>query len=484
MAPLICPMKKKDIIICCISLFANVTFAQDNYISFELEKLTKPESLLNTVSFNDLYYNLVCIDYKNSKETISSLNNNSTLLAQSIGNEQMVADFGYNPFFFGLCEAYCHHRPVVLSPDVIWILICQGFANHINNNNDKFRDQIVGFEGKRGLTIRLDTSPEMTNWYDLIESFYAKLSDETNNNLADIMICDFSTSDKVDRLVSEVTLMETVKSYYDFIVIYSVCGIPSITLTGTVEDWIRVKEKIIELEKYDLTWWTKKITPIIDQFISASSGHADIDFWKRMIHVTEPEQCGDSRRVDGWITNLYPYDKHGKRIEGGVITDTDKLPSEIVKVKINSNIVGDTQYNNGELEIWAGILGLEQDNETYAITPKAGWLVRHINKKSMDKELFSNANSPDNFYGIKIMVDSVPLILKELRHIYRLDITFNKKGYLPEWMEYNEIEHLTLRGNIPLKERRKARRWFDNVDFNPGPKYPSWFIRKFLMGHD
>lgn len=129
-------------------------------------------------------------------------------------------------------------------------------------------------------------------------------------------------------------------------------------------------------------------------------------------------------------------------------------------------------------------MGLEQDNETYAITPKVGWLVRHINKKSMDKELFTNANSPDNFYGIKIMVDSVPSILKELRHIYRLDITFNKKGFLPEWMEYNEIEHLTLRGNIPLKERRKARRWFDNVDFNPGPKYPSWFIRKFLMGHE
>ena len=107
MAPLICPMKKKEIITCCICLFANVTFAQDNYISFELEKLTKPESLLNTVSFNDLYYNLVCVDYKNSKETISSLNNNSTLLAQSIGNEQMVADFGYNPFFFGLCGWIC-----------------------------------------------------------------------------------------------------------------------------------------------------------------------------------------------------------------------------------------------------------------------------------------------------------------------------------------------------------------------------------------
>lgn len=477
-------MKKISSIIICICLSVHVIKAQGNYISFELENLTKPESLLKTVPFNDLYYNLVRIDYTDRYETITTLNNNSRLLAQSVGNEELVADFGYNPFFFGLCEAYCHHRPVVFSPDVVWILICQGFANHINNNSDIFRNQIVDFEGKRELDIMLDTSPEMTDWYDVIESFYVRLSAGTKNNLSDIMLCDFSTSNKVDRLVSEVTLMETVKSYYDFIVLYSVCGIPSITLTGAAEDWMRLKEKIIELEKYDLKWWTKRIISIIDQFISASNGHADIDFWKKMIHVTEPEQCGDSRRIDGWITDFYPYDKYGKRLEGGAITDTDKLPSEIVKVKINSNIVGDTIYKNGAIEIWAGLLGLQQDDETYAITPKSGWLVRYLDQQSFDKDLFINANSPDNFYGIKIMVDSVPTVLKELGHIYRLDITFNKKAFLPEWMKYSEIEYLTLRGKIPLKERRKSKRWFNNVYINPSSGPSSWFIRNLLMGHE
>ena len=438
----------------------------DNKVSFTLEELDAPAGLLKTRTVDEIYKYLLRKDYKSDVNTVDEIASQSKIIANSFGDRQIVGKYGYNPFFFGLCEAYANHRPVVLSPDVIWILISQGFANHINSNSRHFRNQIVDFDDRKELEIEVVGEPEKTDWYNVFESFYSGLSQDVKDNLAETLLCDFSTSTKVDRLVSQATIMETVESYYDFIVIYLVCGIPSITLEGTVEDWERVKEKTLALEKYDLGWWTDRLVPILDEFIAASKGNADIAFWKEMVHITKPGTCGDPRVIDGWITDLYPYDRDGKRMNGGKITDTDKLPGEISKVRIR------TVYNNGlsseagpDVEVWAGIFGLEQNEENFAIKPVTGWLARTFDSAAIEKSIFAKANTPDSFYGIRIAVDSIPPVLKELGHIYKLDVSFNGKAFLPEWLSEIRIDRLVLRGDIPLKERRKAKKWFPHVEF-------------------
>ena len=438
----------------------------DNKVSFTLEELDAPAGLLKTRTVDEIYKYLLRKDYKSDVNTIDGIASQSKIIANSFGDRQIVGEYGYNPFFFGLCEAYANHRPVVLSPDVIWILISQGFANHINSNSRHFRNQIVDFDDRKELEIEVGGEPEKTDWYNVFESFYSGLSQDVKDNLAETLLCDFSTSTKVDRLVSQATIMETVESYYDFIVIYLVCGIPSITLEGTVQDWERVKEKTLALEKYDLGWWTDRLVPILDEFIAASKGNADIAFWKEMVHITKPGTCGDPRVIDGWITDLYPYDRDGKRMNGGKITDTDKLPGEISKVRIR------TVYNNGlsseagpDVEVWAGIFGLEQNEENFAIKPVTGWLARTFDSAAIEKSIFAKANTPDSFYGIRIAVDSIPPVLKELGHIYKLDVSFNGKAFLPEWLSEIRIDRLVLRGDIPLKERRKAKKWFPHVEF-------------------
>lgn len=44
-------------------------------------------------------------------------------------------------------QAYADHRPFVLSPDMIWLLISQGFARHINANQESMRNELVDFSG-------------------------------------------------------------------------------------------------------------------------------------------------------------------------------------------------------------------------------------------------------------------------------------------------------------------------------------------------
>lgn len=452
--------------ICETGITNNPARPSDNKVSFTLEELDAPAGLLKTRTVDEIYKYLLRKDYKSDVNTVDEIASQSKIIANSFGDRQIVGKYGYNPFFFGLCEAYANHRPVVLSPDVIWVLISQGFANHINSNSRHFRNQIVDFDDRKELEIEVGGEPEKTDWYNVFESFYSGLSQDVKDNLAETLLCDFSTSTKVDRLVSQATIMETVESYYDFIVIYLVCGIPSITLEGTVEDWERVKEKTLALEKYDLGWWTDRLVPILDEFIAASKGNADIAFWKEMVHITKPGKCGDPRVIDGWITDLYPYDRDGKRMNGGKITDTDKLPGEISKVRIR------TVYNNGlsseagpDVEVWAGIFGLEQNEENFAIKPVTGWLARTFDSAAIEKSIFAKANTPDSFYGIRIAVDSIPPVLKELGHIYKLDVSFNGKAFLPEWLSEIRIDRLVLRGDIPLKERRKAKKWFPHVEF-------------------
>jgi hypothetical protein len=46
----------------------------------------------------------------------------------------LVAGVINHPVIEALHAAFCDHRPVRLTPDVAWLMICQGVANHVRQN--------------------------------------------------------------------------------------------------------------------------------------------------------------------------------------------------------------------------------------------------------------------------------------------------------------------------------------------------------------
>lgn len=44
-------------------------------------------------------------------------------------------------------RAYADHRPFTVSPDIVWLLICQGFAEHCSNSSETLRRMIVSHTG-------------------------------------------------------------------------------------------------------------------------------------------------------------------------------------------------------------------------------------------------------------------------------------------------------------------------------------------------
>ena len=63
--------------------------------------------------------------------------------------QNLVEVTGCHPLIAATHLTFSQHRPLVLSPDVIWITIAQGLALHINNHAKEMRHQFVSFEGKK-----------------------------------------------------------------------------------------------------------------------------------------------------------------------------------------------------------------------------------------------------------------------------------------------------------------------------------------------
>ena len=54
-----------------------------------------------------------------------------------------------NSFVEAFIQAYERHLGLELSPDHIWLAICQGFNKHILANSEEVRKFFVDFDGKK-----------------------------------------------------------------------------------------------------------------------------------------------------------------------------------------------------------------------------------------------------------------------------------------------------------------------------------------------
>ena len=66
--------------------------------------------------------------------------------------------------------------------------------------------------------------------------------------------------------------------------------------------------KASELTRFDLDWWISKLLPITDKLIKvAVDGEKDPDFWDSIFSIVKKNFCGQKPRINGWITNFFPY---------------------------------------------------------------------------------------------------------------------------------------------------------------------------------
>lgn len=387
--------------------------------------------------------------------------------------DEGLYDIGADTFYQTLLTAYAEHRPVVISPDMIWCLICQGFSHHINLDPEKYRDRMVFHQGKETLEVRRVEPKEFTpeQWEDIIREFAQMVDEKTKGSVASAIVTDFSTTTPVEAISSRITLLDTVKSYFEFVVIQMICGIPHITLKGTPKDWQKIADNIQEFRQFDLDWWIDSLSPILEEFVKAANGYPDPTFWKSIVMTwrTDLVRGGgcmpsdeEPTKVDGWFLKFFPYCKDGRTpdkvsIEESMLAERVSVPFILRKYDTLGNLIEETK-----MKMTAGMIGVSEDRDTYALTPKFGWF---ISRDDSERNMLNKFKEEAEYGEIYLKVEKVPETLKELTHINILRLDFTDKVELPEWMDLITIDNFFISGILTRNDKDIITKRFPHCKF-------------------
>jgi hypothetical protein len=208
--------------------------------------------------------------------------------------------FFKNGLVYSVIDAYNKHHDLILRPDDFLIAFQVNLSNYINANAEKLRKIFVDHDGKKEIKIRFDNLRE-DSWLKFVEEVNKELNKNIKMDIKDIWKCNFSTSTKKDVLISNMTLMSSMKSYFKY-VFELCCGIPKIIILGLKDDWNKLYLKIQYFLKLDknLNNWINLILEVIEQILYYFDKKGNKEFMKNICKYTDPGS--GTPYIDGWIT--------------------------------------------------------------------------------------------------------------------------------------------------------------------------------------
>lgn len=286
--------------------------------------------------------------------------------------------------------AFDQHHPLVLSPDDVWLCLAQGVAAHVNVHAEALRHRFVQHEGKVKLTVHRDDfvkgSPE-NDW----PGMFAELSDKVAEHVGkkrDLFVADFSTTGAVERAASEIVLFDAMQQYFDYSLM-TLCGIPEITLLGSVEDWISIRTRAAVFAEFEAGAWASVLLPVLDKIVQTARGKIDVTFWESFY---KHRGGSGGPYITGWINVLFPYmeDQHWETNARTPVPNkyalnweetlsrefhsgppTNEFPSGLSMAPFVWNYLG-TEI---PMLFTAGFAGVSQDPITGAVRPAIGWAI-------------------------------------------------------------------------------------------------------------
>lgn len=306
---------------------------------------------------------------------------------------RLVADVYRHPFVAAAELAFAQHRPLALSPDMIWLLIMQGFSHHVAADAERLRPQLVTHRGKIALTVRRDDfvkgSPE-NPWEEVFAEMSGQVRHHIGGTTHDLLMPTFSTTGEVERAAAQVVLLGAMRSYFDYRFL-TLCGIPGVALEGTAADWDALIERTRPLARFGLEWWTRPLLRVLDEFRRAARGDVRLPFWRSL--YKENDQSGGPY-LTGWVGVFFPYlldrDTGQATCRNQTLTapawerreseqpwfgggpTLEWLPSGLSRVPF----VWQYMERHHPMELLAGFTGVRQDPATFTLRPEIGWAVR------------------------------------------------------------------------------------------------------------
>lgn len=224
-----------------------------------------------------------------------------------------------NPFVKMCLIAYSQHRPIAITPDLLWHYIRQAVAEHVNKNSEELRSVFVKHKRKTALNVcRKDfIRTQNNNWSSVFHEF-RQLIEANLKDSAKPVICEwFTTTTQTLYDISCIALMDVVQTYFDY-TLCTECGIPSVSLLGELSDWIKLSEATENLlnmfqglpKGLDLEWWKCGLKPVLENLVRCYQYPDEPslqDWMARIFKYNREHGSGAIAYVTGWINVFFPY---------------------------------------------------------------------------------------------------------------------------------------------------------------------------------
>ncbi|TFK74432.1 hypothetical protein BDN72DRAFT_833338 [Pluteus cervinus] len=303
--------------------------------------------------------------------------------------------------------AYNLHHNLSIRPDDVWLCMLSQLSLYVTAHAEEMRSQFVSHDGSKTLEVVRDGTRFSVDWEGIVDEFMDQMKGHLKDpEIQTWLTPTFSTTTQSDIVAANVSVMAIMSKYFDYSVM-TMCGLPSVTLEGTREDWVELKQKAERLTLFgreELTRWHGVLTPIFDNFIRVFDGQIDVEgFWN---HMVKYKGGSGGPSISGWIGYFAAFDEDGKwQLYGGQRSGdtryvqplwlnwtgsssldywqpnlrTAKIPNGSVEVKVDINDNG----SKHEGRFVAGLLGWQWEQEKKTINPYVGWALYTVDNAAM-----------------------------------------------------------------------------------------------------
>lgn len=203
-------------------------------------------------------------------------------------------------------NSYSNHYKMVISPDILWYTIMCEIAHEVVSNSKQYSSIFTDDPNNKKQIIVYGNEDDVLNMDAVYDQLKVLVPVDT-----DIFVPKFSTSTEKSRLAILGSFLETCSPYYSYGML--ACGIPSIRIEGTQNDWTLFSVKLLKLANIFKThnkvymWLMSDVLTVVSNICDIMTNGDDNKEWLSKIFAQEPCGSGSQYHIDGWITNLYLY---------------------------------------------------------------------------------------------------------------------------------------------------------------------------------
>ncbi|KAI0096544.1 hypothetical protein F4814DRAFT_435045 [Daldinia grandis] len=234
-------------------------------------------------------------DYRRCKQLIQSS-------IQIPENAQVFASS--NGFVRAVYQAYSSHYHLKIRPEDVWFSILAQLSTHINANAEELRPFFVAHEGQKDLQVVEAGTITSVDFGTLA----IRMTDEIRKNVVDPdltawIMPDFTTTTHTDTVTAAVLMMGALQKYFKYFNMLT-CGIPSVTLLGEREDWVKIRRRLDYLPRLgkEPAQFARLLTAVLDYFVRSFDEPTSpevLSFWSR---IADRQGGSGVEYLSGWIT--------------------------------------------------------------------------------------------------------------------------------------------------------------------------------------